>query len=68
MSCKMQRAALHMRDPVNKPRASCFIQHGKFLFLGTDGSAWKEVNPQGLSPSLGADLKHQLTPRALPRR
>lgn len=53
MSCKVQRAALHMRDPVNKLRASCFIQHGKFLFLGTDRSAWKEVNPQGLSPSLG---------------
>lgn len=41
------------REPVNKQRASCFIQHGKFLFLGTDWSAWKEVNPQGPSPSLG---------------
>lgn len=43
----------YTRDPVNKVRASCFIQHGKFPFLGIDRSAWREASPQGLSPSLG---------------
>lgn len=43
----------YTRDPVNKVRASYLIQHGKFPFLGIDRSAWKEVSPQGLSPSLG---------------
>lgn len=53
VSCKTPRAELHMTAPVNKLRASCFMQHGKFLFLGIDRSAWKEVSPQGLSSSLG---------------
>lgn len=67
MSCNMPRAELHMRDLVNKLRANCFIQHGKFLFLGIDRSAWKEVSPQSLSASLGLILKHHLPQRVLPR-
>lgn len=43
VSCKTQHVELHKR-PCKHSEASCFIQHGKFPFLGIDRSAWKEVS------------------------
>lgn len=42
------------REPVNKQRASCFIQHGKFLFLGSDGSVGRKSTLKVLLPLWGS--------------